>query len=110
MKIVVLNISTWKGIASDAQHFYGTLTVIEDERVSIDDLIRGKRMIVGNKIDIKNYLNKEDNRFEFEGDYVLGFNTKEQVVLAGKQLFNELKMENVLLLFDNRKFIKILNE
>ena len=102
-KFIILTISTYIGNLNDAEHYYGTLKVIDKP---IEDMLWEipKKYIkyTGKKIDITRklskaeaeYLSKKDKAIYNENDTTNKFSTKQDVIDAGIELYQQYITEN----------------
>jgi len=109
MKLSILNIMTSKGNQPNGEHYYGTLTLIDDENLTVDSIRNGAKFS-GVTHDVKRkmtkedaeYLSKKDNAIYNEGEETFRFNTKQGVIDSGITLFNNLFFSNDLIIFHNK--------
>lgn len=131
--LAILNITSWVGYDSDAEHVYAHLILSENEKVNIDNVNEYNVNYLGNKIEIlrpltlelakeldkKDKFNsnqrayricKEDPEFAKENPeygYTNRFDTFEQVVNAGIQKWKELNLNCPFIsLYEGDKYVK----
>jgi len=116
LMIAIINISTYKGITANAEHYYGTLTLMtpdEGDPIKLSQ-IGGLRDFSGKKYDIsrtlddaeRQYLSEKDGMVYFEEDKTLRFNSIDDVYKAGIELYHRLNLDCQLITLFNRKRFK----
>lgn len=123
--LAILNITSWAGQCSDADHVYGTLILSEREAVTVDNVEEWNIKYLGENIEVKQTLTPElakrlderdggnSNRrliTEYQDNPTLAttsrFYTFQQVVNAGIETWKTMKLDCPFIsLYEGRKYI-----
>jgi hypothetical protein len=123
-RLAILNITSFVGQCSDAEHLYGNLILSTKENVTIDnvcdwnvkylgeniELTREITLEEAKELDIKEQSYGANRRYWLNGDKTISrFNTFKQVVDAGIEKWKDLGLEGVcpfISLYEGDKYYK----
>ena len=119
IKLVILNITSWVGCDSEAEHLYGKIILSDQKKVTIDNICEWNVNHLGEVIELKKemtfqdatMLDKKDDGNTYRRAFMLGntktnrFNSIEEVVNAGIEYYNSLNLNcPFITLYEGEKY------